>query len=593
MDETRTGPGSSTGPSSTWTRAEHLRLLFSSSGHSSGDHIFDWRLEDILLITCFSIPTLCLMLYLVRMLYRCCCSRNYAEWRADWSLFLQSVLSRRYRRKREIDPAKLFDMMPIKLNGHTEEIESVCSSLESPFVATHCVAGDLIVWDALSGECHTVIRRHGPVATAAGITSSGRLNSVHNFSRQVSFQPHHRPTDSCSSDSTYGSSPSSSNSDTSFETPFTSSADQPLISSHLLSESQATSAKNHRRHHSLSSISTLTAGRNNSVVASATNPFRSHNNRGYDFSPYVPSRHSSRELLTDLVRSAASSVSGHTAQSTPVANYSVESQLTHKAIWTMEMFGRHVYIGCENGRIEVWDALTGSLSYFNDRSISNNSSMTERSCSDIGVTVIRVNNTKMIVGYLDGILETYQSEPRNHFTHTLTPGSRSFRTENSIGNNASHHSPLFYTLCHVTRAHRQPITVMEINSCYIVTGSLDHLVKVFSLDGASQVYTLNGHCGGVTALEMDPMSPMTAVTGCQVGQFCVWDLQTGTCLLSVEAHRGASISSILTAPHHIVTSGTDDRIFVWDKQSGKLMHSFNQVSYQLSGCQTQLTRFYM
>ena len=40
---------------------------------------------------------------------------------------------------------------------------------------------------------------------------------------------------------------------------------------------------------------------------------------------------------------------------------------------------------------------------------------------------------------------------------------------------------LFYSLSHVLRAHRQAITVMELTGSQVITGSLDHTVKVHAL----------------------------------------------------------------------------------------------------------------
>lgn len=493
----------------------------------------------------------------------------------------QSIFSRRYRRKRQMDPAKLFDAVPLKLNGHTEEIESVSCSLESPFVATHCIGGDVIVWDALSGECHTLIRRR-PSLSAPCLRRGAAGNQV------MKFKPHHRPTDSFSSDSTLSSSPSSSNSEAQFDSAFVSKSHPHPAVTHansITTTMSQSAVKNHRRHHSMSSISMS--------VRSATGSRSQHQQtqQAYDFSAYFSRMNSSRELLTDLVRSAAAcSTSSKTYKISPSpANSEMNSQLTYKPIWTMEMFGKHVYIGCDNGRIEVWDALSGTLCYFNDRSISSGSSgsgsLSEK-CGENGVTAIRVNNTKMIVGYLDGVTETFHLQPQRNSllpNSTTTTTSSSGRFDNSSSSSSAGGtfatSPhLYYTLCHVSRAHRQPITVLEINSCFIMTGSLDHLVKVHSLDTGSHVYTLNGHCGGITVIEIDPMSPSTAVSGCQVGQVCVWDLQTGTCLFSVEAHPGASVSSILPTPHFIVTSGTDDKVFIWDKQTGNLVHTIPQVT---------------
>jgi hypothetical protein len=50
----------------------------------------------------------------------------------------------------------------------------------------------------------------------------------------------------------------------------------------------------------------------------------------------------------------------------------------------------------------------------------------------------------------------------------------------------------------------------------------------------------------------------------------------------LEAHPGSSVSAILPSPLYIVSSGTDDKMFIWDKYSGNLVHTIHQVSKCLS-----------
>ena len=69
----------------------------------------------------------------------------------------------------------------------------------------------------------------------------------------------------------------------------------------------------------------------------------------------------------------------------------------------------------------------------------------------------------------------------------------------------------------------------------------------------------------------------TAISGCQVGQVCLWDLQTGTCLFSIEAHPGSCVSSIVQTQNYFISSATDNKILIWDKYSGTLVHSLTQV----------------
>jgi WD40 repeat protein len=53
-----------------------------------------------------------------------------------------------------------------------------------------------------------------------------------------------------------------------------------------------------------------------------------------------------------------------------------------------------------------------------------------------------------------------------------------------------------------------------------------------------------------------------------VGQLCVWDVITGTCMFSLEAHMDASVTSLIATPLYLISSGTDNRICIYDKYSG-------------------------
>lgn len=719
--------------------SEDMDLLYYSIGR-----VGRWSQRDLWLAMGMSLISLILLTYFVYVLYRTCCSRNYVEWRTSWSLFFKATAKRLQRLGRKgcesrsgFSSQSQFDAIPVKLTGDAEEIDCISTCLDSPFVATVDLQGDLTVWDALSGECHTLVRRslsnmhfHHQLANINSVQQQRQMLSRLNLHLQTtstsqqqphqamagfransiaipssmtpsSFQACHRPSGSFSSDSTFGSSETFS---ASFVNLSSVTPDPPVISTSLMNTSssshtpvssllspQASSSRTgnqHRRHHSMSSISklqsSLTSCSSSSIqpesTSTASPSMRTssqirnnshHHQRPFDFSPFAQKLNSSRELLTDLIRSAvASGCASSSSQGVAPANATVDSPLNFKAIWTMELFGRYVYLGCQNGRVEVWDALTGSLAYFHEKSSngvqglspsasfdSSDLSVMERNSKETsGVTAIKVNNTRMIVSYLDGMMETYHLEPKRAVPSSeLTSGSssmtsRAYRSTAALVTNSTSlssgcvvsdtasssavdsfttcdfscrpplasegiesttnasyprsettsspfanvsesrcsadiafSSQLFYSLFHVVRAHRQPITVMELTTSQIITGSLDHTVKVHSLSQegrsttSSCLYTLHAHCGGITCIELDPSSPSTAISGCQVGQVCVWDLQTGTCLFSLEAHPGSSVSAILVTPLYIVSSGTDDKMFIWDKNSGKLVHSIHQV----------------
>ncbi|KAH6940213.1 hypothetical protein HPB50_026335 [Hyalomma asiaticum] len=67
----------------------------------------------------------------------------------------------------------------------------------------------------------------------------------------------------------------------------------------------------------------------------------------------------------------------------------------------------------------------------------------------------------------------------------------------------------------------------------------------------------------------------TAVSGCQDGLVCVWDLMTGTCAYSLTAHRGA-VLSLRTTGLYLLSLGSDSRLRIWDKSQGHLLHTLYQ-----------------
>lgn len=91
-------------------------------------------------VLCF--PSLLFILYLVMVLYRCVCSRNYAEWRTSWN----SPDFKTYEETTQI----VRETVPIELDGHKHEIEAL--SNDGNIVVSLCLGGNLCVWDSYTGE---------------------------------------------------------------------------------------------------------------------------------------------------------------------------------------------------------------------------------------------------------------------------------------------------------------------------------------------------------------------------------------------------------------------------------------------------------
>lgn len=79
--------------------------------------------------------------YTMVVLYRCICSRNYAEWRTSW-----------HQQEKTHDSATqlVLEALPLVLEGHTQEVE--CIATDGNTVASTCLAGHIRIWDPISGE---------------------------------------------------------------------------------------------------------------------------------------------------------------------------------------------------------------------------------------------------------------------------------------------------------------------------------------------------------------------------------------------------------------------------------------------------------
>ena len=99
--------------------------------------------------------------YLMVVLYRCVCSRNYAEWRSSWGADGRGAEDCQQQQV-------VLEALPLRLTGHTQQVE--CLETDGQLLVTCCLAGQVRVWDAITGDCvrlegvsgHLLSGRTGP-----------------------------------------------------------------------------------------------------------------------------------------------------------------------------------------------------------------------------------------------------------------------------------------------------------------------------------------------------------------------------------------------------------------------------------------------
>lgn len=88
--------------------------------------------------------------------------------------------------------------------------------------------------------------------------------------------------------------------------------------------------------------------------------------------------------------------------------------------------------------------------------------------------------------------------------------------EDPAEHQASPVAPLRLQWLQMVRAHQQPVNCLETGGGRVLTGSMDHTLRVFRLEDHFNIFTLHGHCGPVTTAFVDPSITSCAGSGSQV-----------------------------------------------------------------------------
>ncbi|XP_067304428.1 sterol regulatory element-binding protein cleavage-activating protein isoform X2 [Pseudorasbora parva] len=230
------------------------------------------------------------------------------------------------------------------------------------------------------------------------------------------------------------------------------------------------------------------------------------------------------------------------------------------SVWAMELRGNLIATGRSSGKLELWDAVEGSLRCSNEDGLS-------------GITALAFLNNRIVAARLNGSLDFFTVEinkPLGLLQYRGPPGRGSlppspcYSSEDVIS-------------CQLTRsvqcAHQKPITVLKAAAGRVVTGSQDHTVRVYRLEDSCCLFTLQGHSGGITAIYID--QTMVLASGGQDGAICVWDVLTGSRVSHVYGHRG-DVTSLVCTTSCIISSGLDDLICIWDRSTGIKLYSIQQ-----------------
>nr|XP_050044303.1 sterol regulatory element-binding protein cleavage-activating protein-like isoform X1 [Dermacentor andersoni] len=495
------------------------------------------------LVLALSIPTVLFIVYLFVTLYRCMCSRNYAEWRSSWSNLYQS---------RDPDTFLVMDTYPIELQGHSQEIEYMIT--EDNTIVSSDLGGDVRIWDSNTGECINILNRR---------RSRLRRPKQENYTLL-------RASGSFSSDSTYGSSP-------------TDSCDFGLSSQ---------IGRDHPPEFFVGQSSP--AGLSPGV---APEDIRS---KGYDFSRFVtpylqmpssPREAEDRELAMHQVKESLGvgeepSLAMAAGGDVPGigSNYTAAANVEFQPIWCMGCYSHWLIVGCQNGRIELWHMPTGRLcGVYTDNTD--------------GVTAVTVSGHRIITSRISGILECWHLEMHCDRRSSDVGGvweSGEVQAKLVWVNSVRAHTQPISVVCveggqivtgsldrllkvfrcdtamcvYTLHGHSGGISAIHVEkpgASTAVSGCQDGLVCVWDLMTGTCAYSLTAHRGAVLSLRTTGLYLLSLGVDSRLR---IWDKSQGHLLHTLyQANTLCNTMALLSET--IVITAKEDHLVLWDLNQGE------------------------
>ncbi|XP_028673300.1 sterol regulatory element-binding protein cleavage-activating protein [Erpetoichthys calabaricus] len=472
-----------------------------------------------------------LLVLLLFFLYRILCPRNYG----------QNGMShgRRHRGELPCDDygysPPVSEISPLLLRGHSMDIE--CLASDGMLLVSCCLAGQIRVWDAQSGDCLTTIPSPGL-----------RRNSSEVWEHQATWELGVELENSfCGTEENLDS----------------------AIAEYPLRRRQIPS-----RLTLFGDQPDLTPLIDTNFSEQTSHPIRkaSEGLDGFDYGEVVQQAYQEPKSMTcpqafPSSPTLSSAVRRHSLGDDSLSSPSRVPSLTpswpgdwESSVWALELQGNLIAVGRSSGKLELWDAVGGTLRCSNEEGLS-------------GITALIFLSNRIVAARLNGSLDFFTldvNKPSTLLQHRGTP------IRNSMTHSPCYSSDDVIT-CHLTHviqcAHQKPITVLRAAAGRVVTGSQDHTVRVYRLEDSCCLFTLQGHSGGITSIYID--QTMVLASGGQDGAICIWDVLTGSRVSHMYGHRG-DVTSLICTTTCIISSGLDDLICIWDRSTGIKLYSIQQ-----------------
>lgn len=491
---------------------------------------------EIVLLAILCAVSVFVITYTMIVMYRCICSRNYAEWRSsrwDDSEIMETMA-------KSANEQQVLEGFPIPVKGHKHNIECVVS--DGNLIATSCLQNIIKIWSSTNGEL------------------VAEINRMNYFEQLQQYNLENRKSPPSSSEENLIKQPQVSQQQ---QQPQQQSS-QVRLRSNLNFDFQSSRLRNgggsdetikHEFQKSYEKYFETIPTKSNSL---------DYEMNASSTSIDGGSKYANHLSCYNTIKSSISSSSNNALNrinSSDSVNFLQQQNMKSSPIWSLDFTDNLIVIGCADGRLEFWEGTTGSL-----RTVYEN----ENTHGD-GVTHVKLASDKVIAARLSGHIDFYRLETYTqgrHIdwnftsayrrTHIRTGSAGSLSSFNQSTNSSAQmqthqryvqrnslnlssqsppsssnisHSPTQEELRCILETqhpgHTQPITSLDLLGNVLFTGSQDHTLKVFHTDSNTLHYTLHGHCSPITTLALDHFQAGTACSGSQNGLLCLWDVVTG------------------------------------------------------------------
>ncbi|XP_013179398.1 PREDICTED: sterol regulatory element-binding protein cleavage-activating protein [Papilio xuthus] len=551
---------------------------------------------EILLLAILCTISVAVIAYMMVVLYRCVCSRHYAEWRASWNE------DEEYRKIIAKQPAVqlVMEAVPLVVAGHSQEVE--CLVTDGDTIVSSCLQSNIKVWDSHNGEIITNIDRNAffklqkelhEKTNPKKITTSDASYDI----LEVSTKPDNIAPKNIDNFPRLKGGLSNHLSGLRFRA---TSGESPThispaeTTKYNFAKCYKDLYHNRRREYceTKENVNTNNLSVNKSDLSVTDSEVNEINNENiFVFNSSAESANNLRNRHENKMNRRTSSDGG------PMPEDDCKSKaFSESPVWCIDFCNDLIILGCADGRLEFWEASSGKLMciWCGSESKSGWGGVTHVRALSGGRRVCAAS----LSGHLTLLrLDAYNAASGAHVdwrfstayrrTHKRTGSADSMRSTRctdyddgrprmsfSYESDYSDGEEVVCVRIAHCRPHQQPVTEMHSEGGRILTGAQDHVVKVFASSELSLLFTLHGHCGPITSCFIDHATPTIAGSGSQDGLLCVWDLHTGACLYSMQAHDGAVTSLAYTASY-VVSAGADERLCIWDRFQGHMLNSIH------------------